>query len=117
MAVGKKDEVRTRKKWKMRACGGCVRVDRLDNSVSVSQPSRGWVTGRVLRRIKLLKLETLASEAREERGHCSLLLNQERATPFFFPRRAAQASELDGAKDVSGLLKAGTDGWAHKNPG
>lgn len=28
-----------RNKWKMRACGGCLSMDRLDNSLSVSLPS------------------------------------------------------------------------------
>lgn len=42
-----------RNKWKIRVCGGCLSVDRLDNSLSVSLPSWGWVTGRVLHHIKL----------------------------------------------------------------
>lgn len=76
----------------MRARRGCLSVEHLNNSLSVSLPSRGWVSGQAGHRIKLHNSN--ASEEGEKRGHCSLLLNQKRATPFFCPRAAEEVSGL-----------------------
>ena len=102
-----------RNKWKMRACGGCLSMDRLDNSLSVSLPSWGWVTGRVLHYIALHNSDWGHLHRRREKreDHCSPLPDQRRASPFFFLCRV-----MEGVKEVSGLLKAGTHRWAHRNP-
>lgn len=85
----------------MKTREGCVRVDHLDKSLSVSLPSCNRVTGQVLGRIKLrFKLEVLITEKGEERGHCSLLLNQKRASSFFCLHDVMSATQVKGVKEA-----------------
>lgn len=67
MRVGKNKTAPMREKWKMRACGDCLSMDCLDNSRSVSLPSWGWATGRVLHHIMLHNSNWRRSHLRREK--------------------------------------------------
>lgn len=84
--------------------GGCLSMDCLDNSLSVSLPSWGWVTGRPLHRVKLHNSNWRHSHLRREKREDIVLCSFTRRERLLSSVLATRCDAGQGAERSEGSI-------------